>query len=132
MKLVKALVSLNMARSNAEANRLVKQGSVWIGGCIPPCNARMAPYKCTCNGWHKSTNPTEEVSPGIVIRIKDGSWRLLAREDGRNGFDQIPGIGRVPEPLSAVKFDVNVKGAFVDEIQLKFWKAVFAIRSLWK
>lgn len=97
MKLVKALVLLDMARSGAEANRLVKQGSVWFGGCIPPCNARVFPYKCTCDGWKKSTNPIEEVSAGQVIRIKDGSWRLLNRIDGQQGFDQVVGIGRVPD-----------------------------------
>jgi len=129
MRLVKALVLLKIARSGAEANRLVKQGSVWFGGCIEPCNGRLSPYKCTCDGWKKSTNPTVEVFAGQVIRIKDGSWRLVQREDGQKGFDQLPGIGRVP---SAVNFDVKVKGAFIDEIQLKFWKAVFAIRSLWK
>jgi hypothetical protein len=92
MKLVKALVLLNIARSGTEANRLVKQGSVWFGGCIPPCNSRIAPFKCTCDGWKKSINPIEEVSAGQVIRIKDGSWRLLTREDGKQGFDSVPGI----------------------------------------
>ena len=129
MKLVKALVLLNIARSGSEANRLVKQGSVWIGGCIEPCNARIFPFKCVCNGWHKSTNPNEDVLSEQVIRIKDGSWRLLTREDGQNGFDLLRGIGRVP---SAVLPVVNVKGAFIDEIQLKFWKTVFAIRDFFK
>jgi hypothetical protein len=103
MKLVKALVLLNIARSGTEANRLVKQGSVWFGGCIPPCNSRIAPFKCTCDGWKKSINPIEEVSAGQVIRIKDGSWRLLTREDGKQGFDSVPGIGRVPSQITFSK-----------------------------
>ena len=97
MRLAKALVLLKMARSGAEANRLVKQGSVLVGGCIPPCNARIVPFKCNCCGWQKITNPIEEISADTVLRIKDGSWRLLLREDGKQGFDQVIGIGRIPE-----------------------------------
>ena len=36
MKVVKALVELGMARSGAEAQRMVKEGMVWAGGCIHP------------------------------------------------------------------------------------------------
>ena len=96
MKLAKALVELKMARSGAEAQRLVKQGAVLVGGCIPPCNARLAPYVCTCNGWKKITNPVEDIAPGTVVRIGTGTWRLLQR-DGKQGFDAVPGIGWVPE-----------------------------------
>ena len=95
MKIVKALVLLKMARSGAETNRLVKQGSVWFGGCIAPCNARIFPFKCTCNGWKKTINPIEEVHLGQVLRVRDGSWRLLTCEDGKQGFDQVIGIGKV-------------------------------------
>jgi hypothetical protein len=99
MKIVKALVSLKMARSGSEANRMVKNGSVIAGGCIDPCNGRMPPYKCTCGGWRKITNPTEEIPSGYVIRIKDGSWRLLVREGAVKStgtvYDQVPGIGSV-------------------------------------
>ena len=95
MKLFKALVSLEMARSNAEAQRLVKQGSVWVGGCIAPCNARKFPFKCTCSGWRKVVNPTEEIKIHEVIRIKDGSFRLMTRDDGVAGFDSLRGIGRL-------------------------------------
>ena len=95
MRLAKAVTSLNMARSGAEANRLIKQGSILVGGCITLCNARIEPFKCTCNGWKKITNPVEEIDDGTVIRIKDGSWRVLPK-DGKPGFDQLPGIGRIP------------------------------------
>jgi hypothetical protein len=61
----------------------------------------MAPYKCVCNGWKKATNPTEDLEAGTVVRVKDGSWRLLVREGatGSTGtvYDQVPGIGWVPE-----------------------------------
>jgi len=96
MKLAKALVELKMARSGAEAQRLVKAGAIWAGGCIPPCNAREAPYKCVCNGWRKGTNPVEDIPAGTVVRIGDGSWRLLKAE-GTSKFDQVPGIGWVPD-----------------------------------
>jgi hypothetical protein len=97
MKLAKALIELEMARSGAEAQRLVKQGCVWVGGCIPPCNARLPPFKCTCNGWRKVLNPVEDVPEGQVLRIGDGSWRLLPSSDPNRKFDQVRGIGRIPD-----------------------------------
>ena len=100
MKLVKALTTLKIARSGSEANRFIKQGAIWIGGCIPPCNGRMSPYKCTCGGWRKANNPIEDVPAGQVVRLKDGNWRLMTRLDGGSGFDQVPGIGWVPEDES--------------------------------
>jgi hypothetical protein len=56
----------------------------------------MPPYTCNCGGWKKITNPAEDIAPGVVVRIGDGSWRLLTRE-GITGFEQVPGIGWVPE-----------------------------------
>jgi hypothetical protein len=100
MKLIKALIHAHMARSGAEANRMVKQNSVWVGGCIEPCNKRVAPYVCTCGNWKKVTNPVEDIPAGTVIRVKDGNWRLLTREDGRQGFDQVAGIARVPSIIN--------------------------------
>lgn len=93
MKLAKALVALNMARTGGEAQRLVKQGSILVGGCIPPCNARLHPYTCNCGGWRKVTNPTEEIKPDEVIRIGSGNWRFV-KDDKK--FDQLPGIGWCP------------------------------------
>jgi hypothetical protein len=114
MKLSKALTETGMARSGAEAQRLVKQGAVLVGGCIPPCNMRRCcgdneeshlgepcplpvsmQFKCTCENWRKVTNPIEEIDSGEVMRIGDGGWRLLKRE-GVTGFDQVPGIARFP------------------------------------
>jgi predicted rRNA methylase YqxC with S4 and FtsJ domains len=100
MKLAKALTALKIARSGSEAQRLIKQGAVLVGGCIPPCNGRMPPYKCTCNGWRKVTSPTEDIPAGQVVRISDGNWRLMNRLDNTSGFDQVPGIGWVPEDES--------------------------------
>lgn len=131
MKLVKALTALKMARSGSEANRMVKEGSVWVGGCTPPCNARRCcgdharlhegqpcplpvslQYKCNCDGWHKATNPTEDLEPGTVVRVKDGSWRLLVRAVKSTGtvFDQVPGIGWVPEPEPLPEEKMNELG----------------------
>jgi hypothetical protein len=96
MKLAKALVETGMARSGAEAQRLVKQGAIIVGGCISPCNPRKAPYNpCTCGGWRKITNPAEEVKGGEVMRIGCGNWRLLKKE-GSQGFDQVQGIAYAP------------------------------------
>lgn len=96
MKLDKAILELelDLARSRGEAQRLIKQGSIMVGGCISPCNKRLFPFTCSCGGWRKITNPAEEIAGGEVIRIKDGSWRLLAGDHGK--MDQLPGIGWVP------------------------------------
>jgi hypothetical protein len=124
MKIVKALTALKMARSGSEATRMVKEGSVWVGGCTPPCNprrccgdhARLHPgqlcplpiflqYKCHCNGWRKANNPTEDVPAGTVLRVKDGSLRLLVRDGAVKSsgtvYDSIQGIGWVPEEVKA-------------------------------
>lgn len=100
MKLAKALTALRVARTGAEAQRLIKQGAIWVGGCIPPCNARLPPYKCVCNGWRKVLNPAEDVPAGQVVRIKDGNYRLMNRLDGQSGSDQVPSIGWIPEDAS--------------------------------
>jgi hypothetical protein len=97
-----------MVRSMGEATRLVKQGAVNVGGCIPPCNMRMPPFKCSCGGWKKATDFREDLPTGMVIRVGKGDWRLLIKEDdpnappvkkGKNhhpGFNQLRGIGWVP------------------------------------
>lgn len=116
-----------MARSGAEANRLVKQGAVWIGGCIAPCNKREFPFVCTCNGWHKSTNPIEDVPSGQVIRIGNGMGenRLLVAE-GRVGFDQLMGIGRIPIELETVIIPNNLK---IHIPKWRIFKLIFNILS---
>ena len=102
MRLVKALTALRIARSGSEAQRFIKQGAIWVGGWIPPCNGRMPPYKCTCGGWRKVTNPTEDIPAGQVVRLSEGNWRLMNSLDGSSSFDQVPGIGWVPEDESPV------------------------------
>jgi len=98
MKLVKALVWLDMARSGAEAQRLVKQGAVWIGaGCTPECEFRRVSFRCTCGGQRKATNPVEDLEDGTLFRVGDGNYRMLKpRMDGKDGFDCVPGCGYVP------------------------------------
>lgn len=122
MKLAKALTETGMARSGAEAQRLVKQGAVLVGGCTPLCPLRATPPECTCQqqideilqgkeriakpcrvkhgvctcgGWTKIINPAEEIESGVVMRIGKDDWRLVQRE-GSAGFDQVRGVARVP------------------------------------
>jgi hypothetical protein len=98
MRLAKVLTTLRMAQSGSEAQRLIKQGAVYVGGCIPPCNGRMLPYKCVCDGWKKITNPGEDIAEGVVVRIGDGNYRMVKKLDGTTGFEMFIGIGWVPEP----------------------------------
>ena len=99
MRLIKALVVTKMARSGSEAQRFVKQGAVWIGtGCTPECEFRRISFRCTCGGQRKATDPTEDLAAGTLLRVGDGNWRLMKpRVDGKDGFDQVPGVGRVPD-----------------------------------
>jgi predicted rRNA methylase YqxC with S4 and FtsJ domains len=107
MRLAKVLTTLKMAQSGSEAQRLIKQGAVLVGGCIPPCNGRMPPYKCVCDGWKKITNPGEDVAAGQVVRIGDGNYRMIKRLDGTAGYDMFIGIGCVPEPESSTPTESN-------------------------
>lgn len=95
MKISKALVELGLARSGGEANRLTKQGAVQVGGCASDCTF-FSTGRCTCGGWKKVLNPVEDVEEGIVVKVSSGFWRCLPRIDGRQGFDQLPGVGKVP------------------------------------
>jgi len=99
MQVNKAMLELGMVRSMGEVTRLVKQGAVLVGGCIQPCNMRITPFKCTCGGWRKVTDFREEVLSGTVVRIGKGNYRLLPREDGKQGFNQLKGIGWIPEDM---------------------------------
>ena len=103
MKLIKALVALNMARSNAEANRLVKQNAVWVGNCKEGCSLRHTSFTCNCGGWHKAFTPTEDIPVGGCLRIKEGNIRLMTRENGNQGFDQLQGSGRITVDLELVE-----------------------------
>ena len=44
------------------------------------------------------------------MRIKDGSWRLLTRDDGKQGFEQVPGIAPVPSDVISYKDDNELFG----------------------
>lgn len=114
MKITKALIWLNMARSVAEAQRFIKQGAVWIGtGCKPECEFRRVSCRCTCGGQRKATNPTEDLEDGIFLRVGDGNYRLMKpRMDGKDGFDQLAGCGFVPwipEGTTAERIDEIIR-----------------------
>ena len=94
MKLAKILVSEGMARSGSEALRLIQQGSVSVGGCKESCEF-FTIGKCSCGGWEKKINPTEEITSGMAVKVGSGHWRLMNRIQGA-GWDQVRGVGRVP------------------------------------
>lgn len=91
MKLREVLTTQNMARSNSEADRLIKQGSVRI-------------LKSECAGgfpinkeeWQKITDPRFEPDAGTPVIVSNGMWRVVTR-DGAVGFDQLRGVGRTGE-----------------------------------
>lgn len=93
MKLTKLLTESGLARTGGEANRLVKQGAVQVGGCDPSCSF-FKTGKCSCGGWVKVTDPTEEITEGFAVKVGTGMWRTLPRIDGEKGFDQIRGVCR--------------------------------------
>lgn len=93
MKISKLLVVTGLARTGGEANRLVKQGAVQVGGCDPDCSF-FNTGRCACGGWEKVVNPVEDVQSGMAVKVGTGMWRLLPRIDGQQGFDQVPGVAR--------------------------------------
>jgi len=93
MKLDKLLVDQKMARSRAEAQRLIKQNAVSVGGCVRDCTF-FNTGKCTCGGWEKITDTQYEVPVGWCVKVGNGFWRTVARVDGRQGVDQLNGVGR--------------------------------------
>ena len=95
MKLFRVLVQTKLARSRSEAERLIKQGAVSVGGCSPDCGF-FDTGKCTCEGWSKIKNVTEEIEAGLKVKVGDGYWRILTKVDGTAGFDQVNGIATVP------------------------------------
>lgn len=92
---MKVLVVTELARSGSEANRLIKQGAVQVGGCQPDCTF-FSTGKCVCGGWTKVTNPAAEIESGMCVKIGNGLYRTVARIDGTSGFDQLKGVAKVP------------------------------------
>jgi ribosomal 50S subunit-recycling heat shock protein len=93
MRLYKLLVEEKLVRSRTEAERLIKQGAVSVGGCKADCSF-FSTGRCTCNGWRKVTKATEEIEVGLAVKIGNGFWRVMTRLDGQQGFDLVNGIGR--------------------------------------
>ena len=52
--------------------------------------------KCSCGGWTKITDPTEEIAPGVAVKVGNGLWRIEKKLDGTAGYDQLNGIAKVP------------------------------------
>jgi len=100
MRLYQILVAEKLVRSRTEAERLIRQGGVSVGGCDPDCSF-FTTGKCSCGGWRKITNVTEEIEVGLAVKVGNGNWRVMKRLDGTVGFDLVKGIGRsksAPEP----------------------------------
>ena len=96
MRLVSLLYHLNLDRSVSEARRLILQGGVRVGGCESGCSF-FGTGHCDCGGWSKITDPKFEPTPGSVIKVGPGNWRIVSRINGNPGFDQLPGVAWVPE-----------------------------------
>jgi hypothetical protein len=95
MKVRSVLTSEGLARTGGEADRLIKGGAVLMGGCDPECRFFATGY-CSCGQWQKVTDPRAEAEKGAVIKVGAGLWRTVARIDGKQGFDQLRGVCRVP------------------------------------
>lgn len=93
MRLYEILVEEKLVRSRTEAERMIRQGAIWVGGCDPDCDF-FTTGKCTCKGWQKITKATEEIAVGLAIKVGSGNWRVMPRLDGQPGYDQVKGIGR--------------------------------------
>lgn len=88
VRVVRALVTLGLARSNSEAQRLIKAGAVWAGDRTFDESGEV--------DWRKIMYAGESVFTGDVLRIgKHGNWRLENKLTGESGFDQLPGIALV-------------------------------------
>jgi S4 domain len=94
-RLYKILVEEKLVRSRTEAERLIRQGAVSVGGCDPECTF-FTTGKCTCGGWRKVTKVTEEIEVGLAVKVSSGLWRVMNRLDGP-GYDLVNGIGRSRE-----------------------------------
>ena len=92
---MKILVVTKLARSGSEANRLIKQGAIHVGGCKPDCTF-FTTGKCTCGGWEKINNPAADIQSGLCVKVGNGLYRSVKRIDGRDGVDQLKGVAHVP------------------------------------
>jgi hypothetical protein len=118
--LYKILVEEKLVRSRTEAERLIRQGAVSVGGCDPECTF-FATGKCTCGGWRKVTKATEEIEIGLAVKVSNGFWRVMNRVDGP-GYDLVNGIGRSREeherpkdPNQLAKLVVDIATGEVDD-----------------
>lgn len=126
MRLYEILVSEKMVRSRTEADRMIKQGAVSVGGCDSDCSF-FSTGRCACGGWRKVTKVTEEIEVGMAVKIGSGNWRVMTRLDGTVGFDMVKGIGRSrkgperpkdPNQLAKLVVDIAT-GETEDEISPK-------------
>lgn len=85
-RLYKILVEEKLVRSRTEAERIIKQGAVSVGGCAPDC-LFFTTGKCSCHGWRKVTKATEEIEIGLAVKIGHGNWRVMTRLDIVNHRD---------------------------------------------
>jgi len=91
-RIYKILVEEKLVRSRTEAERLIRQGAVSVGGCDPGCGF-FTTGKCNCGGWRKVLKPTEEIEVGLAVKVGNGLWRVMQRLEAP-GFDLLNGIGR--------------------------------------
>ena len=119
-RLYKILVEEKLVRSRTEAERLIRQGAVSVGGCDPECTF-FTTGKCTCGGWRKVTKATEEIEVGLVVKVGNGFWRVMNRLEG-SGYDLVNGIGRSREehehpkdPNQLAKLEVDITTGGVDD-----------------
>lgn len=99
MRVDQLMLASGMVLSRSEAQRLIKGGAVFMGGCVGPCNARR--FQCpsfagnNCDLWLRVTDPTTEAIPGEVIRIGRGNYRLVQIQ-GSGQLAQLPGVCYIP------------------------------------
>src|SRR5579863_2504457 len=114
-RLYKILVEEKLVRSRTEAERLIRQGAVSVGGCDPECTF-FTTGKCTCGGWRKVTKVTEEIEVGLAVKVGNGSWRVMNRIDGKQGYDLVNGIGRSREEHERPKDPNQPAKSAVDDV----------------
>lgn len=108
------MFATGLARSVSEANRLVKQGAVLVGGCKPDCTF-FTTGSCTCGGWEKVTNPAQDISPGTCVKVGTGFGRTVAKIDGTSGFDQLKGVAKVPSEVISQDQEIKPTSSSSDQ-----------------